>query len=126
MTNGNQNYETIEKYDRILGGLKDIAQFARATTIKNFETLTGKAETFVIMMARHAEMGDYAFIEQIDEKMQVTRVYLPPKAIDALFRQRISLGKKLRSIASRATMKARMEAGYVPTPPKRKAKGKKQ
>jgi len=102
----------ISKYDRIRGGLHGVALFTKPSTIKNVQSITGEAETFVIETARHEE-GDFVFIEMMD-KNGVVRIVLPPKAANAVANQRESLTARRRSIASKAIAKARMDRGEVP------------
>ena len=104
-------YDTISKYDRVYGGLHDVSLFTKPSTIKNVQAITGKTETFVVQSCRH-EQGDFVFIECMDEN-GVVRLALPPKVANAIAAQRDSLTKRRRSIASRNTMKTRMESGEV-------------
>lgn len=103
---------TISKYDRLYGGMVDVSLVTKPSTVKAVQSITGKAETFVVQTARHEEYGDYIFVEVIDET-GVTRVALPPKVANLIASQREALTKRRRSISSRASMKARMEAGEV-------------
>jgi hypothetical protein len=102
----------LSKYDRLYGGLHDVGLSSKPSTVKNVQTITGKSETFVVQTIRHHEYGDYVFIEVMDES-GVTRVALPPKVANLIASQRDALTKRRRSISSRATMKARMDAGEV-------------
>jgi hypothetical protein len=46
-------YETINKFDRMLGGLQDgNALRTKPSTIQNIESITGSAETFTIQTVR--------------------------------------------------------------------------
>ena len=107
------NDHTISKYDRIRGGMQGVALFTKPSTIKNVQNITGESETFVIETCRHAEMGDFIFVEMVD-KAGVIRVALPPKAADAIASQRDSLSSRRRSIASKAVAKARKDRGELP------------
>ncbi len=104
--------ETISKYDRVYGGLLDVSLATKPSTIKNVQTLTGKTDTFVIQTLRHSENGDYIFIECMDET-GVVRLALPPKVANLIASQRDALTKRRRSISSKLTMRARMDAGEV-------------
>lgn len=104
--------ETINKYDRLYGRLHDVSLLTKPSTIKIVESITGRAETFVIQTARHHDNGDYIFLERMDES-GVVRIAVPPKVANVIAAQRDSLTKRRRSISSRATMRARMEAGEV-------------
>jgi hypothetical protein len=103
----------VKKFDRIRGGMQGVALFTKPTTIKNVQNITGESETFVIETCRHAEMGDFIFIEIVDRD-GVTRVALPPKAADAIAAHRESLTSRRRSIASKATARARKDRGELP------------
>ncbi len=111
---------TINKYDRMYGGLVDISLFTTPSTIKNEQTLTGRSETFVIQTCRHEDFGDHIFIECMDEN-GVTRLALPPKVANVIAAQRESLTKRRRSISSRRAMKNRIAAGEIIGFKKRKA-----
>ena len=106
-------YPTVTKYDRAREGLRGVALFTRATTVKNTQAITGRTETFVIETARH-EDGDHVFLECIDENSIVVRLVLPPKVANAIAAQRDSLTARRRSIASRASARQRMERGEAP------------
>lgn len=114
MTNTLIDTQAVNKYDRLYGGLHDVSLATKPSTVKNVQALTGKSETFVIQTFRHEELGDYIFIEALDENGLV-RIALPPKAAAAIAAQRESLTRRRRSISSRATMQRRMKEGWVPT-----------
>jgi hypothetical protein len=119
MNNGQVETQTISKYDRTYGSLHDISLSTKPSTVKNVQTLTGKSETFVVQTFRHEELGDYIFIECMDEN-GLTRLALPPKVAAAISSQKDSLSKRSRSLASKRVMKERMANGWVPTFRKRK------
>jgi len=103
---------TVSKYDRLRGGLEGVALFTRQSTIRNIQNITGRAETFIIETGRH-ELGDFIFIECLDEGQPV-RLALPPRAANIIASQRESLTRRARSIAGKAQAKSRMERGEVP------------
>jgi len=109
---------TISKYDRLRGGLADVALFTKPSTINNVESLTGKSETFIVETARfdddEARGGDYIFVRCVDDSGMVIRLCLPPKVANAIASQRDSLTKRRRSIASRRIAQERMERGETP------------
>lgn len=108
------NDNTIQKYDRIRGGLVGVALFTKPSTIRNVQNITGRAETFVVETARHQELGgDYIFVECVDES-GVVRLCLPPKVANAIASQRDSLSARRRSISAKATARARMDRGEQP------------
>jgi hypothetical protein len=105
--------KTISKYDRLRGGLKDVALFTKGSTVTNIENITGKAETFLVETARYEDKGDYIFIQCLDDG-QPTRICLPPRVANVIASQRESLTKRRRSITSRTLAKERMERGELP------------
>lgn len=106
------NEITLSKYDRLYGGLQDVSLFAKPSTVKTVQPMTGKTDTFVVQTCRHEDTGDYIFIECMDES-GVVRLALPPKVASLIASQRDALTKRRRSISSRRTMRARMAAGEV-------------
>jgi hypothetical protein len=119
MNNDQTDNRTISKYDRVYGDLHDVSLSTKPSTIKAVQSLTGKSETFVVQTFRHEELGDYIFIECMDES-GLTRLALPPKVAAAIANQRDSLTKRRRSISSKATMATRIASGWVPNFKKRK------
>jgi hypothetical protein len=104
---------TIPKYDRIRGGLEGVALFTKPSTVQNVQTVTGRAETFIVRTARTEEVGDTIFIECLDE-LGVTRLALPPKVANTLARQREALTAKSRSRAAKQLAKERKDRGELP------------
>ena len=111
----------ISKYDRIRGGLHDVALFTKPSTIKNVQAITGKSETFVIETARYEDQGDYIFIECMDDT-GVTRLALPPRVCALIASQRESLTTRRRSRAAKRVAADRKERGELPGFMKKKAK----
>jgi hypothetical protein len=108
----------IQKYDRLYGGMRDVCLRSKPSTVKDVD-LTGRSQTFIVQTMRHAEKGDYVFIESLDEN-GVTRLALPPRVAALIASQRDSLTARRRSIASRATARQRMERGEAPAFMKKK------
>jgi len=104
---------TISKYDRVYGGLQGVSLFTKPSTVKHVQYLTGRTETFVIQTARHEELGDFVFIECMDES-GVTRLALPPKVANLIASQRDSLTTRRRSIAGKRIAKERADRGELP------------
>jgi len=102
----------VNKYDRMYGSLIDVSLSTKPSTVKIVQPLTGRAETFIIQTLRHAENGDYVFIECADENGLV-RLALPPKVTNAIASHREALTKRRRSQASRTAMANRMASGEV-------------
>lgn len=103
--------QTINKYDRLYGGVMDVSLSTKPSTIRTVEPVTGKAESFIVQTCRH-EDGDYVFIEHVSED-GVVRIALPPKVSKLISYQSDSLTKRRRSISAKAVMKTRMESGEV-------------
>lgn len=99
--------------NRLRGGMQGVALFTKASTIKNITQITGKSETFIIETARHDELGDFIFIECLDEGVPV-RLALPPKVANLIASQRDSLTRRRRSIAGKAQAKLRKDRGELP------------
>lgn len=108
-----ENDNTVKKYDRVRGSLEGVALFTKPSTVKNVEFLTGKSETFVVETGRHEELGDYIFVDCMDE-LGVTRIALPPRVANVIASQRDSLTKRNRSRSAKAVAKARKAAGILP------------
>jgi hypothetical protein len=104
--------QTINSYNRLYSALHDVSLVTKPSTVKIVQPLTGQAQTFVIQTARHRENGDYVFVEMMDAD-GVVRLALPPKVANAIAAQRDALSKRSRSIASKAAMRTRMDAGEV-------------
>lgn len=105
---------SISKYDRIYSRLHDVCLRTKPSTIQNIESITGRTETFIIETKRHEELGDFIFVQCIDENSVPVRLALPPKVANAIASQRDSLTARRRSIASKAVAKQRMERGELP------------
>jgi hypothetical protein len=107
------NDHQIGKYDRQRGALEGVARFTKPSTVKTVETITGRAETFIVESARHDELGTFVFIEALDES-GVIRLALPPRVVAAITRQQDALTAKSRSVAAKTLAAARKAAGVVP------------
>lgn len=103
--------ETINKYDRLYGGVMDVGLSTKPSTIRTVEPVTGKAESFIVQTVR-TEEGNYVFIEYVSED-GVTRIALPPKVTNLIGYQDNSLSKRKRSIASKRVMAERKANGEV-------------
>jgi hypothetical protein len=113
------NDSTIPKYNRVRGGLN--AVFTRPTTFKVVEETTGLADSYMVETGRD-EQGDHCFVERVDET-GVIRMYLPPKVVNAIVRQRDALSAKSRSLRGKEQAQARKDRGEVPGFMKKKAFG---
>jgi hypothetical protein len=112
-----EEQQTISKYDRLRAMVRDIngAISTKPSTIQHVQSLTGRAETFVVTTARAEEQGgDFVFIECIDENQHVVRLALPPKVANAIASQRDALSKRRRSAAGKRQAAERKARGEVP------------
>jgi hypothetical protein len=106
--------ETVSKFDRIRGGLHNVALFTKPSTIQNVQSITGRAETFIVETARFEDQGDTIFVQCVDENEKVIRLALPPKVADCIAYQRDSLTTRRRSAAGKRRAAADKEAGIQP------------
>lgn len=104
---------TINKYDRVYGGMQGVSLMSKPSTIKHVQPITGRTETFVVQTARHDEMGDHIFLECMDEN-GVVRLALPPKVANVIASQRDSLTVRRRTITGRRLAKERKDRGELP------------
>lgn len=51
---------SISKYDRLYGSSKMVGMSTKQSTVSNVESVTGRAETFIVQTFRH-EDGDRIF-----------------------------------------------------------------
>jgi hypothetical protein len=111
----------ISKYDRLRGGLADVAMFTKPSTIQNVESITGKSETFIVQTCRFEDKGgDFIFVQCIDET-GVMRLALPPKVSNAIAAQRDSLTARRRSQSARRIAQERKDRGEPPAFMKKRA-----
>lgn len=101
-----QPYRTIDKYDRVIGQLANLPDVThtKPSTIQTVSPLIGEAQTFIVQTFRQQEIGDTVFLQYVDAEKSV-RIVIPPKAVNAIVKQRDSLSKTNRRKASSATGK---------------------
>ncbi len=89
--------ETRDIFDRVLGNLIDRQDVfsTRPSTVMSVEPILGDSETYVVRTMK-TEFGNYGFIQVISRKGGL-RFVLPPKAMQALYRQQAALVKASRS-----------------------------
>lgn len=115
ITNG---HKTIDPFDRKVANLLDGNALAvKPTTLKQIDSITGEAQTFIVQTVR-TENGDTAVILEFVAK-EHTRLILPSRVVSTIMRQADALSARQRSNQSKRVMKERMAAGYKPKPPKR-------
>jgi phage/plasmid primase-like uncharacterized protein len=108
-----EQYETVDKFDRAVGGLLSGNNLhTKATTIEEVDKITGQAETFIVQTIRD-EDGDHIVVKFVD-KDGVKRLILSPKVANTIVRQRDALTARSRSNSSKAVAKERMLRGELP------------
>lgn len=127
--NGNQQYETISKFDRAYGGLVGGNNLkTNPSTIKEVNNITGEAETFIIQTIRAEQRKK--IVKGLEETIEITvgsfvvieylskdghqRLILPPKVAATIARQDSALSDKARSNAAKAQAKERKLRGELP------------
>lgn len=109
------NDHQIPKYNRIRAGLN--ATFTKAATFKVVDANLGLVETYTVETGRD-EGGDHVFIECLSEEVAtgatVTRMYFPPKVVNAILRQRDSLTLTIRRRIGKESAQARKDRGELP------------
>lgn len=119
-------YETLTAYDRTYGEMRDLCMRSglKPATVQ-FVDGVGRAKTFIVEVLRHEKegehVGDYIFVQAIDDKQAVTRLALPPAVVKAITAQIRKLDKRSeqrakerRSQIAKDQAKARMERGQMP------------
>lgn len=103
-------YETINKFDRAVGGLLSGNNLhSKPTTVENVDKFTGEAETFIIQTIRD-ETGDNVVLKYMDKDGN-KRIILPPKVVSTIIRQHEALSARSVSNRAKAAMKERKLAG---------------
>lgn len=103
-------YETINKFDRAVGGLLSGNNLhSKPTTVENVDKFTGETETFIIQTVRD-ELGDSVILKYMDKDGN-TRMILPPKVVSTIVRQRDALVARAMSNRAKAAIKERKLAG---------------
>lgn len=110
-----QQYKTVDKFDRMMGALADLPDVTRTkpSTISAVSPLIGEAQTFIVQTYRQSEIGDTIFLQYVDADKSV-RIAIPPAAAAAIARQRDSLTTANRKRAAQAEARRRKAAGIKP------------
>lgn len=111
-----------DEYDRVMGSLsqRNDCVATRESVIRHIPTwgIGGGVKTFIVQTIRASDgeggSGDFVFIECSSSEGMV-RLVLTPEVAAAIARQRDALSTKNRRNSARASMRERMQAGYVPT-----------
>ena len=118
-----EKYETLNKYDRMYGDARQVGIRAtkQPSTVQTFIDELGRAESYIVDTFRVDDKGDYIFVQQVDDKQNVTRMAIPPKVVKLMMSHQRSLDKRTakakavqRSERAKAVAKARMERGEMP------------
>jgi hypothetical protein len=118
-------YKTVDKFDRAFGSLIDLPEVTKTqpTTVTLSVPFIGEAQQFTVQTVRHQDTGgDWVFLTYVDASGSV-RLVIPPKAVNAIVRQRDSLTAQVRRRVGKASAAARKARGELPG--FMKAKGKK-
>jgi len=107
-----QSVQTVDHFDRVRGGLEQVGMKTKATTIRNADFLVGNVQSYIVETIRH-DGGDTIFVE-VANKDGNTRVVLPPKVADTIFRQRNALTKRTRQRLGREQAADRKAQGIQP------------
>lgn len=89
--------EPRDAFDRAIGlidGLPGVHK-ARPSTVTSVEPMLGDSQTYVVQTYK-TEDGFFGFVQSIDRRGGA-RFVLPPKVMNAIYRQRDALVKKSRS-----------------------------
>lgn len=110
-----QPYRTVDKFDRMRGGLADLPDVTRVkpSTIVSSVPIIGATQTVIVETFRQAEVGDTIFLQVVDDTGSV-RLFLPAGVADAITRQRDSLTAKNRKRAAKNEAARRKAAGIEP------------
>lgn len=110
-----QQYRTIDKFDRMLGALADLPDVThvKPSTVVAASPLIGEAQTFIIQTFRQREIGDTIFLQYLDSDRSI-RIAIPPQAAEAIARQRESLTTKVRKKVGKDSAAARKARGELP------------
>lgn len=125
--NGQQEYKSPDKFDKMHGSLTGRADVTRVrpTTITVHTPLIGATQQYTVETMRVQGEGDTVFLTYVDDAGAV-RIFLPPAVADAITRQRDALTTKTRKRIGKETAQARAARGELPgfMQPKKAAKPK--
>lgn len=101
----------VDPFDRILGDLTGLPdhRISRPSTVTTILPILGNAQTYVVRTMR-TDKGEYiGFVEMIESERHM-RLVVPAKAMNALYRQRDSLGKQTRSARGKERWRSMSDA----------------
>jgi hypothetical protein len=110
-----QQYRTVDPFDRLMGALKNLPDVteAKPSTVNVVSPLIGDVQTFIIHTFRQREIGDTIFL-QYASAGGLVRVPIPPEVSDRIAQQRDALTTKVRKKAAKATAAERKAKGILP------------
>ncbi len=115
MTEQQQPYRTVDKFDRTMGALANLPDVAHTapSTIVAVNPLIGATQTFILQTFRQRDVGDTVFLQYVDDEGRI-RLVIPPKAAEAIARQHEALTKKIRKRVAKERAQAAKARGEVP------------
>ena len=92
----NDETRTGDAYDRVIGSIDGLpgVRKARPSTVTSVVPMLGRAQTYVVQTYK-AEDGFYGFVQMVDSEGRA-RIVIPPKVMNAIYRQRDGLVKAAR------------------------------
>jgi hypothetical protein len=113
--NGEQTYKSVDKFDRLMGGLKGTPDVTESgpSTITTVLSVTGETLTVIVHTLRQREVGDWLFLQSVDGQGSV-RLVLPPQVTARIAQQRDALTAKVRRRAGKEQAAARKARGELP------------
>jgi hypothetical protein len=110
-----QQYRSVDKFDRMMGAMVNLPDVThtKPSTVVAVSPLIGEAQTFILQTFRQADIGDTIFLQYMDGDSKV-RLAIPPKAADAIARQRDALTTKVRKKVAKEQAQARKARGERP------------
>lgn len=118
-----QQYRTVDKFDRIVGSLEGDREATKTapTTILSVSPILGQTDTYIIRTYLQREDGATILLQWISDTGTV-RVPIPPKVAEAIYRQREALTAKVRKRIGKQQAAERKARGELPGFMKKKGK----
>lgn len=110
-----QQYKSIDNFDRLMGALSDLPDVAKTkpSTVSAVTSLIGECQSVIVQTYRQREVGDFIFLQYIDGGKSI-RIALTPGVADAIARQRDSLGTQNRKKAAKERAAQDKAQGKLP------------
>ena len=101
-------------FDYARGRLEGIPGFMKSQTmIREVTPLVGQVMTIALEMVRTEEFGENLFIEIVTAE-GIQRVFLPKKAVAAIYRHHDSIAKRSRKAAGKKAKAKAVANGVIP------------